>query len=175
MIYIMQHSLYIQIPFGYIFSFGNVDCRKETLNSLLKIIKFVFSWQFREIQYSNRYKLDLVLKNEGFIKLAWENKCPLIPVFTEGENKTFQQFKIKSIQNFFYKLFRYPFPIIFYGPLSNNITLHVGKPLNPKKFKSYEKFKKEYWRRLLTLINKYEKGEISEELLKKMNEYGIKK
>lgn len=158
-------------------AFGTVDCRKEVLNNLLKDNKkiCIFPGGSREIQYSNRYKLDLVLKNEGFIKLAWENKCPLIPVFTEGENQLFQQFKIKSLQNFFYNLIRYPFPIIFYGPLTNNITLHVGKPLNPNKFKSYENFRKEYWKRLFILINKYEKGEITGELLKKMKEYGFRK
>ena len=155
---------------------GGVDCSKTTLNKLLKQNKkmCIFPGGAKEINYSNRYNLNIILKNEGFIKLAWQHKCLLIPIFSEGENKIFQQLKFKSIQNFFYKIFRYYFPTIFYGPFATNLTLHIGKPVSPNKYKSYNNFKKIYWKRLFKLIYKYEKNPIIGELKKEMIKHGFK-
>ena len=85
-------------------AFGFVSSKKSTLEYLLQKNKkiFITPGGSREINYSNRYYLDLNLKNEGFIKLAWEQKSILIPTFSEGENRIFLQIKIPTIQNFFY-------------------------------------------------------------------------
>ena len=155
---------------------GGIDCRKNIIEDFLNRNKKVgiAPGGSRGISCSNRYYLDMILKNEGFIKLCWEHNSVLIPLFIEGENRIFQQISFISIQNFFYKLIRYHFPVIFYGPLSTNLTLHIGKPLYPKNFDNYEDFRKKYWKRLFTIIHKNEKGPIKGELLKKMREYGFK-
>jgi hypothetical protein len=156
--------------------FGGVSCKKECIKQLLQTNKKVFITPggSREINYSNRFYLDLNLKNEGFIKLAWEQKALLVPLFSEGENRVFNQIKIPFIQNKCYQLLRYHFPTIFLGPYSTNLTLHIGTPLDPIKFDSFDSFRENYWKSLFKLIFEHEKGPIKGELYDKMTRLGFK-
>jgi len=97
----------------------------------------------------------LYLGHEGFLKLCFEKKYPVIPVFTRGENRMFLVCSIvRSLREKFSHWTRCPLPTFFLGPFPVEITGFVAKAIQPGD--DFVKFKNDYSRSITELINENE-------------------
>lgn len=147
---------------------GGVDVSRRTLNMLLKQKKTIglAPGGVQEIVLSNVDQLNLYLEHEGFLKLCWDHKSPVIPTFCRGENRIFL---ILDILHAFRKscchLIGYPLPTIFLGPWMTDLRIFIGEPIIPDLTdETFELFKNKYYTELFSLIRDNETHEISQQL-----------
>jgi 1-acyl-sn-glycerol-3-phosphate acyltransferase len=113
-------------------------------------------------------------KRDGILRIAYQYKKPVIPIYMKGANRIFQTMPIPYITNFFMENFwRYPFPIFVWGPNPIKIRLYVCEPVDPNNFKNYKDFENRYYEDLLSIIKEKEEYKIVGSLRKKMIEYEI--
>jgi hypothetical protein len=100
----------------------------------------------------------------GIVRLAFEYKVPLVPVYCHGEKDVCWTFEpewpwLTPVRRFFNWLIRYPFPTFFYPRLWNwftgrvHLTTVVGKALNPQDFESEAALKRAYDAAQVELMN----------------------
>jgi hypothetical protein len=116
-------------------------------------------------------RLDLVLEREGFLRLAWEKKYPLRPVFIAGEHAQawrsggpwLQWIHDWSAKNLHFIMFL--LVGLFPGHASRGpVTPHLGRHVSPQNFNDFDSFKHEFKRQLARLLKEYqveEKGLVS--------------
>ena len=142
--------------------------QKERANSLL-----VLPGGVREMLVSSRSSLELFLKHEGFINYSWDKKIDLVPIFAKGENRMFKTFNILSgFRNWFVSKSGYPFPTFFIGPIFfTQITLYLGKRLNPNNFSNQASFSRAFWKELFRMIVEYEELPLGPNLAKRIEQF----
>jgi hypothetical protein len=152
---------------------GNIDVSKNVLTENLRNGKKIglVPGGVQEIALSNVNSLDLYFGHQGFLRLAWEEKVPAVPLFSEGENRVWLWWNIwPTVREWFTEKIGYPFPLIFVPwAFGEKITMHVGNFIRPSECETYETFKKAYYAELFALIQKNEtKYPISAHLKKEM-------
>lgn len=152
---------------------GAVDVGRKTVEIMLDRGNFVglAPGGVREMILSKPGSLDLFLGHEGFLKIAYEKKVPIAPVFARGENDVFFTFTtpvLSKLRSACVSIFGYPLPSFFIGPRRTRLTTFCGEPMYPLRYNNYEYFKYRYYQRLFTLIENVDQKSISDELRKKM-------
>lgn len=139
---------------------GNINPNWEVLEECVKEGKKIglCPGGLEEMMLSNVNELDLYFGHEGFLRIAWKQKVPAVPIFSEGENRIWLCWnKWPELRRWCKKMIGYPYPIFFIPwPWKVNLKMHVGKPIRPEECDEYEVFKKAYYAELFSLINKHE-------------------
>lgn len=122
----------------------------------------------REMRYSRSSNKHVVCVNRhtGFIRLAIEHNCSLVPIFSFGEHDIINNIYLPDIQHKATKYLGYLFPMWPYGrwfsPLPNpvKLTFVVGQPIHvqhdtkPTK-QQIDNIHKQYYEQLNDLFYKY--------------------
>jgi 1-acyl-sn-glycerol-3-phosphate acyltransferase len=110
-------------------------------------------------------KIVLISKHKGFVRMAMMHGAHLVPVYSFGEHQILDNFRYKSMQEWFQKRMMYGFPHLPYGrwysPIPNPvpITVVVGDPVElphipePSE-EDVDKWHKVYFDELVNLFNK---------------------
>jgi hypothetical protein len=174
---IVCHSMYHTIPVlrdiaTYCHSaparFADMKHELESGNSLS-----VIPGGTREMMETEERVLRLILKKRsGVFRLALTSGTPLVPILSYGENELFPSIRtpwLDGINEILYKLFWVALPLTSWTALSNwvklyshpldQITTHVGKPLNVEKVEEptqedIDRLRKRYIRRVTKLFKK---------------------
>jgi 1-acyl-sn-glycerol-3-phosphate acyltransferase len=178
-LYVGVHKILMKMPFvcdGFkYFGCFNVD-RKNVIRHLERGDDvLIVPGGAREILKCSFDGLDMNFeKRDGILKLAYQYKKPVIPIYMKGANRIFQTRPIPYITDFFMENFwRYPFPIFIWGPNPVKVRIYVCEPVDPAKHDTYEEFEQQYYKDLFTIIDKREDYKIMGSLRKKMKEYGF--
>ena len=117
---------------------GAIDCSKPVIKNFLNNNSTigVFIGGGRECKYSGYGKSDIIInKRLGFFKLALETGCPIIPIYTFGENNLFNS--ITENNNFLFNLFHRItglwFPIGYLSFKKDKIITTIGDPIYVEK------------------------------------------
>lgn len=135
-----------------------MNAEKDTLTTFLergeKIL--LLPGGMREVAISDRDVLDIYSVRSGFCKLAIEHNAPVIPIFANGEHKTFKTFNLfPSIRQKLLSVIRYPFPTVFLGPLPCDMTVHIGDPIYPVEGDTPETLHARFYTAFAKLVLKY--------------------
>ena len=178
--YIGAHNLIFKIPIlsEIIKLFGAFNISKQNLiyhieknNNIL-----VIPGGAREMSKCNLETLDMnFTKRDGILKLSYEYKKKIIPIFIRGANRIFQTHKIPYITDFISNNLtrHYPIPLFVWGPMPVKLTTYVCSPVNPNDYKTYNDFKEAYYIKLLKTIKRHEYCPFGPELSEKMDYYKI--
>ena len=150
---------------------GGIDCSKPILDRFLKEKNSVglFMGGAEEAIYSGYGKTDLIIyKRKGFFKLAIENGATLIPVYTFGNNNTYQSYKndIFGILKIIKKITGIRIPVGYPILGRHKFITVIGKPIKVKKMIDYNNYdiynlQKTYIDELSNLFDKYKHLDIS--------------
>ena len=178
--YIGAHNIIFKIPLlsEIIKMFGAFNITKKNLkyhmennNNIL-----VIPGGAREMSKCNLEILDMnFTKRDGILKLSYEHKKKVIPIFIKGANRIFQTHKIPYITDFISNNItrHYPVPLFVWGPMPVKLTTYVCSPVNPKDYKTYEDFKEAYYIKLFKTIKRHEYCQFGPELTEQMEHYKI--
>lgn len=96
-----------------------------------------------------------VKRRSGFLRIAWDLKCPVVPYYSEGENVAYETHTIFPacwqrwmMNNFGYEIFHivrgapWFFPV---APRCVRLTLRAGEKLFPASFATLEQFREAYY------------------------------
>lgn len=95
-----------------------------------------------------------VKEHNGFLKFAWDKKTPVVPVYSDNENKVFWTapwLPATAVDCIVSKIGM--FIPLFIGPLPTNITACLGTPITPTKFATYKAFETRFYHDLCELIH----------------------
>ncbi len=86
--------------------------------------------------------------HKGFLKLAFKEKIPVIPILHFGQDDVFRTISwswLDKIRHIFLDLSGYPFPCIAYGPFSRKLTSVVLDPIDPALYETDDVFIEKYY------------------------------
>lgn len=178
-LYVGVHKILMRLPFIWdIFKY--YGCFNIEKNNVIRHIErgddiLVIPGGSREMLKCSFDNLDMNFeKRDGILKLAYQYKKPVIPIYLKGANRIFQTRKIPGITDYFMNYcYRYPFPLFVWGPNPTKVRVYVCEPIDPSNYSSYKKFERQYYIDLLTTIKHRESYKIVGSLRQKMMEYGI--
>lgn len=85
----------------------------------------------------------------GFLKLGWDLKIDVYPIFLCGEDRVFHVFDIfPKLRKLTTSWIGYPLPSPFIGPLPVKLKACVCRPVHPTNHRNFESFTKMFFRRL---------------------------
>lgn len=160
------HSVFFQIPILREL-FVQHSCIEAKESEIIRCLKEGISVALlvggiEELLLTQSETLKLVVKKrEGFVRIAKEAGCPLIPLVSPNENNLFSMLDNpvwNMIQGVFHKTFKIVIPLpsftnlsswlsLAYKPLSNPLTTYMLEPVYPDT-KSHKDIKSEYIDRL---------------------------
>ncbi len=176
-VHILSANVCFRIPFvrDFFLWLGSVKAERKVIKTMLRNNKKICInvGGISELIETKYNELTINEKRRGFCQIAFEQKIPLIPVYSSGENKTFYFFNpsfMKKYYYFIYKLIGYPIPLFLFGPLPTKVTLIIGNPIDPTQCEDWKELKSKFYNSLHLMI-KTEDGEEKEEkkLFKKKN------
>ena len=131
---------------------------------------FITSRLYTQLDKIFNYERHHPLEHRGFLDIAWEKQIPVVPIFHEGENRVYKTWKILPTLRFLTtKLWGYPLPTFFIGPIPTKLTSHIGPPVIPyTSIETKDKFINRFFKELFILIIKYNKLPIGDNLHKRM-------
>jgi len=162
------HSIFFQIPIlRELFVQHNcIEAKEEEIKRCLKEGTSValLVGGIEELLVTQSETLKLILKKrKGFVRIAKETGCSLIPLISPNENSLFSMLDNpvwNTIQGVLHKTFKVVIPLpslsnlgswcmLAYKPFSTPLTTYILNPVNPKG-KSQEDIHSEYIERLQT-------------------------
>lgn len=121
---------------------GAVDASKKTAVSILQRgwSLLVYPGGSREIFLTDSNSTDTALvRRSGFVRLAIENGCEIVPTFVFGEKWLYRHLHFpRAVTDFFLNTLRFPL-LLFWGrwftymPLKRQLAIVYGKPLSVTK------------------------------------------
>jgi 1-acyl-sn-glycerol-3-phosphate acyltransferase len=80
--------------------------------------------------------------HRGFLRIAFEHKVPVVPVYMHGEEDLFWVWDVlRSMRKKLISTIGYPFPSVFFGPLPRRLTaIMAPQAVNPTEYKTQEEF-----------------------------------
>ncbi len=172
-IYVGVHKLVFYVPFlrEWCLWFGGFDISKENVKHMLltkkKSISIVPGGVHEILTIKNKhddYDIDgddsmVYKKHTGFLRIAYENKIGVVPVYNDGENDIFYVWTINNnLRKLCIKSFGYPFPSFFIGPFRVPLTTYIMKPIFPADYKSEKEFIRGYYDKIDKYANKSNKS-----------------
>jgi hypothetical protein len=91
--------------------------------------------------------------HEGFLRISFQENVPVISVLHFGQEDVFPSYSCQCLNALRYiilKMTGYPYPCIFFGPYSAQLTTVILKPLSPQDFESENAFIEFYYDRVTT-------------------------
>eukprot|EP01060_Flectonema_neradi_P013568 TRINITY_DN20331_c0_g1_i1.p1 TRINITY_DN20331_c0_g1~~TRINITY_DN20331_c0_g1_i1.p1 ORF type:complete len:811 (+),score=77.86 TRINITY_DN20331_c0_g1_i1:223-2433(+) len=82
-------------------------------------------------------RIAVVTFHNGFFKIAQEKQLPIVPMFSFGETKIYDNIELPAIQKWFKDRLGFPIPFVPMGrwnlpiPRRRNVILAVGAPVHP--------------------------------------------
>ena len=117
----------------------------------------------REMALAPRNRVDAVyiIHREGFLRIAYENRVPVVPILSLGEHTCHRLFaSFAPLQRFCIYVFGYPFPMLAFGrwltfwPLEgSDITLVTEAPHVPEQYDSQAAFIEQYYAKLSAMAD----------------------
>lgn len=117
----------------WILQMGYISADKKTLHEALEVQSIVLvPGGAAEALHARPGIMQFYLsKRKGFVRLALETKCPLVPCIGFGENEVFQTTKPGPLQRKWSKTMRFSIPFLKnIIPRRAKISVVVGKPLD---------------------------------------------
>lgn len=162
------HSIFFQIPIlrELFIHHTCIEAKEEEIKRCLKEGTSValLVGGIEELLITQSETLNLILKKrKGFVRIAKEIGCPLIPLISPNENSLFSMLDNpvwNTIQSILHKTFKIVIPLpsltnlsswcmLAYKPFSTPLTTYILTPVNPKG-KSQEDIHSEYINRIQT-------------------------
>jgi hypothetical protein len=162
------HSIFFQIPIlrELFVQHGCIEAKESEIKRCLQEGTSValLVGGIEELLLTQSETLKLVLnKREGFVRIAKEVGCPLIPLVSPNENNLFTMLDNpvwNTFQSFVHKTFKIVIPLpsfqnlsswimLAYKPFSKPLPTYILKPVYPDT-KSHQDIKSEYSQRLKT-------------------------
>lgn len=150
---------------------GGVDCSKPILDRFLKEKNSIglFMGGAEEAIHSGYGKTNLLIyKRKGFFKLAIENGATLIPVYTFGNNNTYQSYinDIFGILKIIKRIIGIRIPVGYPILRRHKFITVIGKPIKVEKMIDYNNYdihilQEKYIDELTKIFNKYKYLDLS--------------
>lgn len=100
-------------------------------------------------------------RHKGFLRMAWQEKCPVFPVIHTGQDEVFHSYtsqRLDKLRACMLDLTGYPFPTFFSLPRPRKLTSYIFEPHDPQYYESEEAFIETYY----TALNKQYANLVSE-------------
>ena len=139
---------------------GCQSVEREHVNRLLTEKKSVALTPggVREVKYASHCRPGHItlLRNTGFLKLAFSKKVSAVPILVLGESSCYRFFKsFEGLQNLSIKLVGWPFPMFalgrwgsFWPRKDSSVKLVIGNPVSPEHCENVEGFVSAYYEEL---------------------------
>ena len=168
------HSIFFQIPIlrELFVSHNCIEAKEEEIKRHLEEGKSValLIGGIEELLLTQKDRMNLVIKKRsGFVRIAKESGCPLIPLVSPNENNLFTLLDNslwKWIQDLLHSYLHIAVPLpsfenlwswmsLSYKPLPNPLTTYILDPVHPDS-KSLEEIKSAYIKQLYTFSKQFD-------------------
>ncbi len=143
---------------------GCVDVRRATIEKILQDGNHIglAPGGVQEMALSRHDRVEVYLHHEGFARIAWEQKVPLIPIFLSGENRIYYTFRwlnalCQPMRQWTARRLGYPLPSFFFPfPRPVHLVAHVGRRIDISKCTSSDDLLHRYRVEIIRLMVTHE-------------------
>lgn len=148
---ILNESFYAPLIREWGLRLGYIGPNMQTLHQALEVQSIVLvPGGAAEALHARPGVMQLYLRNrKGFVRLALETKCPLVPCFGFGENEIYDTTESRPLQRQLCKKMRFSIPLLKHViPRRAKVTVVVGEPVDFGDETNVEKCHTKYLRHL---------------------------